>query len=317
MTMLTRNQLLLAKVETTEGVDALPTAASNAVLTEPVGATPDVQKIASSVVRASISAAKERLGRKKVSFSITAEVRGSGTAGTAPDFSPLLQACALKETVDNTLGSEKVEYRPVSSSAEQKSVTIYFHYDGKLIKATGCRGNARISMQPGEIAKIEFELQGSLSGESDAALPSDAVHNLTEPPVAEEGGVKLGTFEGAVVKSLGLATGNELADRLDINSPGGLKSVMVVSRDPSLELEVEATPESVHAWWGNYTGRVEETVSAQIGTVAGNRFKLEVPAACLKDGAGSPRDSGGIVTYSLGWQALEDTGDDNYKLIFD
>ena len=316
MPLLTRNQLLLAKVEATEGVDAQPTPELNAILSEPVGVSPDISKIASNVVSRSISVRKTRLGRKKLSFSIKVECRGSGAAGTPPEISPLLQACSLKETIDNAEGSEKVSYKPVSASSEQKSCTIYYYYDGKLLKATGCKGNYDFSAPSGEIATFSFELSGKHGGESDAALPSGAVYQNTEPPVAENGNASIGDFSDGVIQNFGLSSGNEIVDRPDVNSVEGIRGTMITSRDPQIKMTVEATTEAVNAWWGKFTGRVEEPVSVQIGSVSGNIVKVEAPKACISEGAASPKDSNGLVTDELTSQALENAGDDNYEIIF-
>jgi len=316
MPLLTRNQLLLAKVETPEGTDALPTAALNAILSEPVTVNPDIARITSNVVRASISVTKYRIGRKKVGFNIKVELKGSGTAGTPPEISPLLQACGLKETIVSTEGTEEVNYKPVSASADQKSCTIYYYYDGKLIKGLGCKGNCEIAITPGEIAILTFDLQGRHGGETDVAIPSGAVYQETVPAVVESGGLSIGSFADGVISNLGLSTANEIIDRLDVNSPEGLKGTMIVSRDPSLSMSVEATTEAVKAWWGNFTGRVEEPVDIQIGSTAGNIATIVVPKTCISEGVSSPKDSNGIVTYDLTCQALEDAGDDNYTITF-
>ena len=314
--LLTKNQLLLAKVETTEGVDAEPTAALNAILSEPVTANPDISRVGSNAVSRSISVRKHRLGRKKLGFSIRVECKGSGTPGTPPEISPLLQACSLKETIVDTEGSESVSYKPVSASADQKSCTIYFYYDGKLLKAVGCKGNFTLTVTPGELAVFAFELSGKHCGETDAALPTGAVYQTTEPPVVESGNVSIGDFSDAVIQNLELSSGNEIVDRPDVNSVEGIKGSMITSRDPEMKMTVEATTESVNAWWSKFTGRVEEALSAQIGSVSGNIVKIDAPKVCISEGASSPKDSNGIVTYEFTSQALEDSGDDNYTLTF-
>ena len=227
-----------------------------------------------------------------------------------------MQACALKETIFDDLGSEKVTYNPVSSSAEQKSSTICYYYDGKLIKGVGCKGNCEITIIPGEVAIMAFSFEGRHEGESDASLPNDAVHQDTVPAVAEAGGVKIGSFSDGVVSNIGLSTANEIVDRLDVNSVEGLKGTMIVGRDPSLDMTVEATTEAVKAWWGNFVSRVEESVNVKIGDSEGNTVEIEAPNACISDGASSPKDSNGLVTYDLSFQALEDSGDDNFTITF-
>ena len=62
------------------------------------------------------------------------ELAGSGTAGTAPRYGALLQACGLSETI---VASTSVTYAPVSSAFS--SATIYFNNDGIRHILTGCR----------------------------------------------------------------------------------------------------------------------------------------------------------------------------------
>lgn len=313
--LLTRNQLLLAKVETTKGTDAAPVAASNAILADLVDVSFDIQKIQTPEVRRSISEAPERPGRKKASLTIRVALKGSGAAGIAPEIAPLLQCCALKQTIDSTLGAEKVNYQPVSTEADMKTATVYLYYDGRLVKAVGCTGNFSLSAPPGEIAIITFNLQGSLTSNGDASMPSDEAYQDVVAAVVESGNFKFGTFNTAVVNSFTLESGNYIVDRLDINSPGGLHSSIVAGRNPTWNTAIEATKESVKAWWGNFTERVKEAVSLKIGSTAGNKVEIELPQALLNDGV-TPSDNNGIVTFNLSGQALEDDGDDNYTLTF-
>lgn len=122
--------------------------------------------------------------------------------------------------------------------------------------------------------------------------------------VVESGGISIGSFTDGVISNLGLSTANEIIDRLDANSPEGLKGTMIVGRDPSLSMSVEATTEAVKAWWGNFTGRIEEAVDVQIGSTTGNIVELTALKTCVSEGVSSPKDSNGIVTYDLTCQAL-------------
>ena len=314
MTMLIRNQILLAKIETTKGTDAAPTVA-DAILADLVDVSFDVQKITAPEVRRSLAEAAERIGRKKAVFTIKAALKGSGTAGTPPEISALLQCCALKQTVVSTEGLQNVNYKPVSDEADMKTATIYHYCDGRLVKAVGCTGNYTISAPPGEIAIITFNVSGKLSFNGDAAMLTGESFQDVVAPVVESGDFAFGSFTTAVVNDFSLESGNNIIDRLDINSAGGLKASMVVSRNPTWSAAVEATTEAVKAWFDNFEDRVKEEVSFSIGSVSGNKVEILLPQAVINDGLNLTNNNG-IASFNLSGQAVENTGDDNYTLTF-
>lgn len=309
--MLHNNQLLLAKVETTRGTDATPVKSANATLTFPVDPKIDVQVIDYAVVRGSISAAKKRLGRKMVNLAITCPLKGSGTAGVAPEFGALLQSCAMVETV----GASDVVYKPTNSDANMESCTIYFFLDGIAVKAVGCMGNFVINPPAGGLPTITFNMRGRLLSRGDVALPTGAVFQTTEPVVVESGGVSFGAFNTAVVRSLSYDSGNNIFDRMDINSPEGVLGTGISARDPKYTATVEATVEATKAWWANFIGRVEEAIDLVIGTTAGNIITIGIPKACV-DTSPDPAVDNNIVTYNLSGQALESTAEDNITITF-
>lgn len=310
--MLTNNQLLLAKLEAQYGTDPVPVAASNAILAGAVDTRLDLAKVPLAAVRRSISAPKIKLGRKMVEFTITVDLKGSGTAGVAPEFGPLLEACAMAKTENSGVS---VVYTPENDAASMKSVTIYFYYDGRLRKAVGCMGNVTIPLPAGNPSQLVFNMRGKLVSDADAALPDDQVYQATEPVVVESAGVSFGEFDDAVVRTLSYVTGNSLVDRMDVNSAEGVKGVFVSGRDPRLSASVEATLEATKAWMGNLTGRVTEAIDAVVGTVAGNIVTIAIPAFSIDEGL-DPQNENGIFLFPLSGQALESTGEDNITITF-
>jgi len=312
MPMLERNQLLLAKVESTYGTDATPVASANATLTFPVGTNLDIAVIQQNSVRASISASKKRLGRKMVNFNISCDLKGSGAAGTPPEVGALLQACGFAETIS---AGVKVDYKPVSSAASMKSVTIYFYYDGRVRKAVGCMGNVSITCPPGETPRLSFTMRGKLASDGDASLPAGSVFQSTVAVVVESAGMSFGSFNAAVVRSFGFESGNNLVDRSDINSAEGISGVFLTERDPKWNASVEATPEATKAWVGNLTARTEEAIDVTLGTVAGNIVTITMPK-CVIDGGTDPQSDNGMVVFNLSGAALENAGNDNITISF-
>jgi hypothetical protein len=146
MPLLTRKRLIVAKIESTYGTDPTPTGA-NAILVRNLEITPlEAETVNRDLVRPYLGASDQLLAQTRVSMTFEVEMAGSGTAGTAPAYGPLLKACGLSETV---VVSTSVTYAPVSSSFS--SVTLYMNVDGILHKITGARGTFTLS---GEVSQI-------------------------------------------------------------------------------------------------------------------------------------------------------------------
>lgn len=309
-----RNQVLLAKVETTKGVDASPTASNDAILCAVVNPTVDGQSLENPVVRNSISAAPERYVNKTMTFSIQLPLKGSGTAGVAPEFGPLLQACALGETVDSTVGSEKVTYAPVSSDSAMKTNTIYLYKDGILFKGLGCMGNVSSTNEAGNLPMLTFNITGKFGGVSDATNPSSPVYDETEPIEVKSYGFKFGTWSTAVIRDFGFETGNTVAQRKNINAADGIESSGITGRNPTYSATVEAEKEATHPFWGNYLNYDTVALEFTHGTESGNIVEFTAPKAGYAAPVSSSED--GIFMYQVGGQLLEDEGNDNFSLVF-
>ena len=89
-----RNKILLAKIETTYGVDAVPVAATNGILATDVKLQPmegtDVSRDLDLPYFGAQGTIPNELNAK-LSFKV--ELAPSGSAGTVPGWGPLLRAC--------------------------------------------------------------------------------------------------------------------------------------------------------------------------------------------------------------------------------
>ncbi len=151
-----RKKLLLSKLEETYGTDPTPVGTSNAILTRDL----TIQLMQGDVVERNSD--RPTLGGElsyhvapytRMTFMV--EAAAAGTAGDAPAYGPLLQACGLGETI--SAGTD-VQYDPVSTGFE--SVSNYFSMDGIRHISKGCRGNVRLTLSPGGIPYFEFDFQG-------------------------------------------------------------------------------------------------------------------------------------------------------------
>ncbi|NDV19999.1 hypothetical protein GO013_11255 [Pseudodesulfovibrio sp. JC047] len=100
--MLTKKQVLLTKIETTEGVAEVVDPATDAVLILDGGAiTPEGQVVGSARLNATLSNESDTIGQKSLSLTAPCEFRGGGIDGStvkAPEFDTMLRAGAMKRT---------------------------------------------------------------------------------------------------------------------------------------------------------------------------------------------------------------------------
>ncbi len=92
---LTRNRLQLAKVETTTGTDAAPTAADDAVLVEEPRGTPNFELVETNEATGSLDSMQSIVGGGYAEHTGRFYAKGSGAGGTAPEFTPYLQGAAM------------------------------------------------------------------------------------------------------------------------------------------------------------------------------------------------------------------------------
>ena len=310
--LFSRNQVVLAKVETTAGTDAEPTG-TNAILCEVVNPTVEGDSLENNVVRSSISEQPIRYINKKVKATIVVRAKGSGDPDTPPEFAPLLKSCALKENVVTTTGSECVEYTPANTSANMKTCTLYIYKDGLLIKAVGCMGNMRFTGRYSEYPSLEFEMEGLFAGAEDASNPTPT-YDATEPVEMKSEGFAFGSWSDVVAREFGFETGNTLVSRGNINSASGLMPYIITERAPKWSSNVEAVLEETNSFWADYQSRDTVALSLTHGSTSGNIVKFEASKANFDAPAFSEESS--LNMYSLSGQLLETSGEDNFKLTF-
>lgn len=153
---LTKREVILAKVETTYGQDPGLTAAADSILVEnPSWSNEGARMFERPATRPTMSKLQKVFAGSLKKISFECEVKGSGTAGSAPEIGHLLRACGLSETI---VGGTSVTYAPISTAFE--SATIYYYQDGMLRKLHGCRGTVTLKAEVGGKMMASFEITG-------------------------------------------------------------------------------------------------------------------------------------------------------------
>ena len=302
MAKLYRKKILLAKVETTYGVDPTPTGAANAILTKDL--TINLMQgntVERNVDRATLGGdvAIHVAPYTTVSFSV--EMASSGAAGTAPGWGALMQGCGFAETI---VASTSAAYAPVSSGF--KSLTLYFHIDGLLHKLTGCRGTVAATMDPGGIPYLNFTFTGIRAAPTDTALPTPTLTGFKTPLPVNKANTPTFSLHGfaATVEKFSFDMANEITYRNVV----GDESVMLVDRKPtgSVSLEEQAlATKNFHDIALNSTLGALQVVH---GTTAGSIVQIDAPKVQLL----SPTyaNSNGVLMLNLNLSLTPNAGDD-------
>ena len=310
MPKLTRKRLLLAKIEVNYGTDITPSGA-NAILVRNLEITPLQSDIVQrELIRPYLGNYEQLLAQTRVQVTFEVELAGSGTAGTAPAYDPVLQSCGLGVTIS---GGNTVTYAPESSSFD--SVTLYFFQDGIRHRVTGARGSFTLNATVGAIPTIAFEMTGIYNAPNDeATTPTPTYQNQATPLIFKNGNTTSFTAFGyaAALQSIDLNMSNEIIYRELV---GGTKEVLITDRKPSGTLQVEAVSLATKDYFTTSTSNTLGSITFQHGTAAGNRATLTMAQSDLADA--SYTDMNGITMLNLPYVATPTAaGNDELSLVF-
>jgi len=309
---LRRKALILAKEESTYGVDPTPTAAANALLAfnptlNPVGA-----KVTREPVRDTISPSPGLMGGRYYELSFETELYASGTAGTAPRYGDLLEACSMTETV---VVSTSVTYKPNSLGTAAKSVTIYAYFDGRLHQLHGCVGNVELTAPMGQPARLRWTFRGLYEAPTDIAVPAPTFEaGIHAPPKVLGVNLTVNSITTFVAQQVSLDLGNQLANRADVNATHGYKGFVVAGRQGSGSWNPEAFVVATYDVWTDWINATLRQLSLVIGSGAGNLCTITAPKIEVNDVRQGERE--GIETFEIPFSLAYNVGDDEIQLVY-
>jgi hypothetical protein len=308
--VLTRRRLILAKIESVYGTDPTPTGSSNAILVRNLEIQPLVaETVNRDLVRPYMGQADQLLAQVRVEVSFEVELAGSGTAGTAPAYGPVLRSCGLSETV---LGGTSVTYAPESSGFE--SCTIYYHEDGIRHKVTGCRGTFELTGEVGQIPVIAFTMTGIYNAPTDETLPTPTYADQAAPLIFKQGNTTsfdIFSYSGCM-QSYSFTMANEVIYRELV---GCTKEVLITNRAPNGTVVIEAPTIAAKDFFTVATGSSTGSIDFQHGQTAGNIVTVTTAQADLGNLTYSDQD--GIQMLNIPFIAVPTSaGNDELSLAY-
>lgn len=270
MPLLARKRIITAKIETTYGTDSAPIGA-NAILVRNLNMTPQDSDFASrDVIRPYLGNSEQLPAGIRAMLEFEVEMQGSGAAGTAPGYGPLLRACGFSETVS---AGVSVTYAPVSTTFE--SASIYFNVDGVLHKLTGARGTVSLGLNVKQIPVYKFAMTGIYNTVTDTAAVTPVYTTFKTPLPVTNVNTTPFTLHGfaAVMSELSIDLGNEIVHRTLV---GGSEAVLLTDRKPAGSITIEATTIAQKDWFTIAKNSTLGALDITHGTAAG--FKVQITA---------------------------------------
>lgn len=319
---LANNTTVLAKVETTYGVDSVPLAA-NAIFSELPSIALQVEALQRNFVKSNLSPIQAIIGRKSINLGLRTELKSElvaadGNVLVPMKIHPLLVASGLQATytVETAPGANDgfVTYTPRSTNFE--SATLYVFPGGEVRhKMLGSFGNLSAEFIAGQFATMNVDLQGNYVEPTDTAAPSVTLPTDTPVQIASIG-LTFGAIPSTdiVCRNFNFNLGNNISLRPDVNSPEGLKGFRISSRAPTASFRIEK--QSVATWniYNAISTNVAYAVTATIGTVAGQRITVAMPKFSITN-IQEVEDSG-FAAWQIEGTLAGLVGDDELSLKF-
>lgn len=305
--LLTRRRLLLAKIETTYGTDAIPTGAANAILVKNLTITPmEATVVSRDLVRPYMGNFENLIADAHVKAEFEVEMAGSGAAGTVPGYGVLLRGCAFSETV---LATTSVTYAPITSS--QESVTLYFQMDGVQHSITGARGDMEMTLNAKAIPSFKFTFTGTYNQPTATSLAAATFTLFQSPLVANSTNTPVFTIGGyaPVLDQFSLKVGNQVEFRSLI----GAQYTQIMDRKVSGQMSFEAVTPDVKDFFTPALTAAKSVLALTHGTAAGNIVKVNMPAVNLNNPTYT--DNSGVQMLQIPYVAIPVVGNDEMTIV--
>ena len=236
-----------------------------------------------------------------------AAANNDGICGEVTNGVPLLTADAASST------DVGFAYAPLSSTVlgggNSSSLSIRLVYDvtsGAHIEAVGCRGSVEFAMTSGDRVLMNFTFTGRMSNYTTTGTSNDApqIAATTVPPAFV--GVSLGIqdtsyaansaadYTGSIFSTMNINLGNEITVRESSSAASGYDVAYITGRAPSATFNpdavVEGTGSGEFPFWDQFLAGDVTRAKLTVGSTAGNKFMMKMPAMQFTGIADGNRD---------------------------
>jgi hypothetical protein len=311
---LERRMILAATTETTEGTVVAPAGSDANLLVYDVKFQADIAMFERKPISSTLSPYASISGTRKATLTFKVELKGSGTAGTAPKLGKLLTACGFGETV---VALTSAAYAPKTTGVDSLTIDVFsVPASGNHIRArmAGARGTCRLSPKVGEPVMLEFTFSGVYVGVTDESAITASGLETTKPQPFLNTSFSMHSYSGHKVSGFNIDLGNTVTMRTDISQASGFLSALITEKAPTFSFDAEKELVLTHDYYGKMLNNTEGSMSVAIGATAGNICTITAPKAqYIKISEGS-RD--GIAIYQIDGKFNRSSGNDELVITF-
>jgi len=206
------------------------------------------------------------------------------------------------------------QYMPASADVDKPSLTAVRYHDGHKFVLAGARGTFVVNFEVGDIAKLDFTLNGRWANPVQEDNPTPVL-NITDAPLVVDMGLAVGPYEPMGVTALSLDIANTVSKAQDVNAADGVRAFRITDRTPVGGMDPEAESLGNYNPWQDWKGGETSALSFALGSVAGNRIFVSMPKVQRTSVAYGDRE--GLVSYDESFELKRDVvGDDELRLVF-
>ena len=316
MVFLSQRKQVALELEATEGTAETIIAADLIHPAFDVEYTPTFEFADRNVVQDSFSRIASVPGERSAQITFSVELKGSGTAGTAPSqLAKPLQACAFGETI---VASTSVTYAPVSESIKSATVEMREVDDdgtAKIFQLVGARGTVVFTAVKGQPVMATFTFTGRYIEPTEGSMLTTPAPTPNPIPFlnASVSFQAVGTLK---VQNVEIDMANTVALRNDANQVSGNFSALITGRVPTGTLDPEMEENATFNPWKKLTDGDEGVLSYALTGSAGNITTVNAPKVQLTNVEQGDRDAITITPLSFVLNQSVDIGDDEISIAF-
>jgi hypothetical protein len=302
-----RIQLLLAGIESVEGVAETLDETTHAIKANEITVTPNPDIVRTAEFTSTLDAGRPLVGGVPMTIGIQVYCKGSGVAGTPPEVDPLLQACGFTPTVTGS-PADTVTYDLVSSGIP--SITIYTFLDGTRRIFSGCRGTLNFTATTRQFAVYDFSFTGRGGDRTDDAAGT-ATFDVGQARPFRDGLFTIGGDAGAI-QQFTWALNNTVALPDDPNEVDGFQATIITARDIQGTMNPQLTDVATRDVFGDLkAGNLIPLVARSI-VIAGETWRVNIPNAAYTGETPGDRDSLAVIDVPFSAVSV----DDGVQLVF-
>jgi hypothetical protein len=310
----TRIAQIQVQEETAQDTYLAPTGGgANMFLAENVSASWESENWVPNYVRADGLNMDEVPGTISGTISFEIVLKGSGSAGTAPDWIEAIKACGVEDTTDATGGTVTLSPLMTFDGAGGNpgpSYSVSFLENGTRYALGAAFGNFTLTAEVGVPARLAFTFQGQYQAYADDALEVPTYNTTAAPAFL---GASFATNFGGSYTPKGLTTfsfdkGNVIALGRDANESTGIYGARINSYNSGGSFECEQGLQATNDYFGDWRAGTTGTVaSGTIGGTAGNQWAFATTRSVLRNVELAEAD--GIRRLTVGFSAGSATTD--------